>query len=393
MDKEIDVVVTDPPYYDSIAYADLSDFYYVWLKRSLASEYPYNFATPLTPKTDECTAIKSHYGGSKREAVAHFENKLKEILVLIERQTRDVVTIMFAHQSTEAWTTLCNSILGGNMNITGSWAIDTEQTKALKANKAFLSSSVTVTCSPVGKIGSADFKVVKKLIELKVVDEVSALYNLGFRGADLLTACFGQAVSVFGQYKSVEKADGSSVSVAELLEIARESAFNALVKGFEGDEFTKFYIGWLQLNGFAETDFDDAAKFTKVGLSIEVQDLFREHILIKSEKGNKQSLGRFDERLKQNKNLGLRKDNMLLIDKAHRAMDLHSGARKPLVDYIRENAPTAEAPFWRVLTSISELAKGTADAKIADELLTNKDSLLRETKEAQTPTTEQLKLL
>jgi putative DNA methylase len=65
-----------------------------------------------------------------------------------------------------------------------------------------------------------------------------------------------------------------------MLEMARESAFNALLKGFDGDDFTKFYIGWLQLYGFAESDFDDAAKFSRVGLSINVSELFTEHILI-----------------------------------------------------------------------------------------------------------------
>ena len=64
--------------------------------------------------------------------------------------------------------------------------------------------------------------------------------------------------------------------------MARESAFNALLKGFDGDDFTKFYIGWLQLYGFAESDFDDAAKFSRVGLSINVQELFFDHILIKT---------------------------------------------------------------------------------------------------------------
>jgi adenine-specific DNA methylase len=390
--KSITAVVTDPPYYDAIAYADLSDFFYVWLKRTLFDIYPLNFATPQTPKSEECTALKHHHSGNLDSAKKHFEDKLLEIFDAIEHQTSQIVSIMFAHQSTEAWSTLCNSILGSRMNITGSWANDTEMTGALKTDKSFLSSSVTVACKPQQRRGYADFKEVKKAIEVRVEEEVKSLYELGFRGPDLLTACFGQAVSEFGKYEKVEKSDGTEVSVEELLDIAKQSAFNSLLKGFEGDDFTKFYIGWLQLNGFAETDFDDAAKFTKVGLSIEVQELFKEYILIKSEKGNKQSLGRFDERIKANKNLGLRKDNVLLIDIAHRAMALHSGARKPLVDYIRENASTAEAPFWRVLTSISELAKGTADAKISDELLTNKDSLLRETKETQTPAAEQAKL-
>ncbi|WP_431215158.1 hypothetical protein ACQ86N_10795 [Puia sp. P3] len=131
-EKYLSCVVTDPPYYDAIAYADLSDFFYVWLKRTLGEVFPLNFATPQTPKTQECTALKHHHDGNLESAKSHFENKLLQIFDAIEHQTSDIVSIMFAHQSTEAWTTLCNSILGARMNITGSWATDTEMTGALK---------------------------------------------------------------------------------------------------------------------------------------------------------------------------------------------------------------------------------------------------------------------
>ena len=126
--------------------------------------------------------------------------------------------------------------------------------------------------------------------------EVNALYELGFRGADLLTACFGQAVSEFGKYETVEKADGSEVTVGELLELAKLSAFNALLRGFEGlDEYTRFYIGWLQMNGMGDTDFDDAAKFARVGMSVNISDIFDKHLLIRT--GNKQHLATYKERV------------------------------------------------------------------------------------------------
>jgi putative DNA methylase len=377
--KFITASITDPPYYDAIAYADISDFFYVWLKRTLFDVYPLNFATPQTPKTEECTALKHHHNGSLEFAKSHFENKLLQIFDAIEHQTSDIVSIMFAHQSTEAWTTLCNSILGAKMNITGSWATDTEITGALKTDKAFLSSSVTVCAKPAQRKGIGDFKEVKKAVEKTVSKEVDELYSLGFRGADLLTACFGQAVSEFGKYEKVEKADGSEVTVADLLEMARESAFNALLKGFDGDDFTKFYIGWLQLYSFAESDFDDAAKFSRVGLSINVAELFTEHILIKN--GNKQTLGTFEERLKENKNIGDRATNFL-IDQVHRAMALYKGANRPaLLQYISKVAAQPESSFWRVITSLCEvLPNGSEDHKQALGLLTNKDSLIRESK-------------
>lgn len=239
--KTLTAVVTDPPYYDAIGYADCSDLFYVWMKRTLGDVYPINFATPQTPKAEECTALKHHHHNSEAEAKKHFENKLTAIFDAIEYQTSEIVSIMFAHQSTEAWTTLCNSILGARMNITGSWPMDTELVNRSRGiGSAALESSVTVSCRPSERNGFESFKRVKRAIETKVTEEVNALYELGFRGADLLTACFGQAVSEFGKYETVEKADGSEVTVGELLELARTAAFNALLSGFDGDEYTPF---------------------------------------------------------------------------------------------------------------------------------------------------------
>jgi adenine-specific DNA methylase len=296
---------------------------------------------------------------------------------------------MFAHQSTEAWTTLCNSILGSKMNITGSWPIDTEMAnRRLGLSGSVLASSVTVAARPYQTKGYSAYKEVKKAIEKTVTREVEELYQLGFRGADLLTACFGQAVSEFGKYEKVEKADGSEVTVAELLEMARESAFNALLKGFEGDDFTKFYIGWLQLYSLAESDFDDAAKFSRVGLSINVSELFTEHILIKS--GNKQTLGTFEQRIQANKNLGDRATSFL-IDQVHRAMSLYKGnTRSALLNYIAKVAAQPESSFWRVITALCEvLPVGSEDHKQAFGLLTNKDSLIRESKTVQSKEEQQ----
>jgi len=391
-EKSISIVVTDPPYYDAIAYADLSDFFYLWLKRTLGRFFPLNFATPQTPKADECTALKHHHNDSKQDAKKHFEQKLMEIFDAIEHQTQDLVSIMFAHQSTEAWTTLCNSILGARMNITGSWAIDSEMAnRMLGITSAALQSSVTVSCRPSQKNGYGDYKEVKKAIEKTVAKEVDELYSLGFRGADLLTACFGQAVSEFGKYEKVERADGSEVTVADLLEMARESAFSALLKGFDGDDFTKFYIGWLQLYGFIESDFDDAAKFSRVGLSINVSELFAENILIKN--GNKQTLGTFEQRNDARPHLGEKTDSFL-IDQVHRAMALYKGTnRSQLLQFIGQKASSSDSSFWRVITSLCEiLPSGCDDHKQATGLLTNKDSLIRESNTIQKSESIQTKL-
>lgn len=378
--KSLTAVVTDPPYYDAIAYADCSDFFYVWQKRTLNDVYPLVYATPQTPKTEECTALKHHQGGTDEKAKKHFESKLTQIFDAIELQTSDVVSIMFAHQSTEAWTTLCNSILDARMNITGSWPMDTEMSGALKTDMAYLESSVTVACRPSERKGFGDFNEVKSAIEQTVANEVESLYQLGFRGADLLTACFGQAVSEFGHYKTVEKADGSEVSVAELLELARNAAFNTLLKGVQGDVYTRFYIGWLQMNGAGDADYDDATKFTRVGLPVDIQDVKSKNLLVGD--GKNIHLAMAQEHLgDKGAVIGTRPEDSL-IEQVHRAMLLYkSEDRALLLALIKNVAQDENGPFWRLLASLKELLPANDDLKQVEGLLQNAADLRESSKE------------
>ena len=374
--KALTAVVTDPPYYDAIAYADISDFFYVWMKRTLAEIYPINFATPQTPKAEECTALKHHHHNSETEAKQHFERKLTAIFDAIEYQTSDIVSIMFAHQSTEAWTTLCNSILDARMNITGSWPMDTEMAnRSLGLVGAALESSVTVSCRPSERQGFESYKRVKRGIETKVTNEVNELYQLGFRGADLLTACFGQAVSEFGKYENVEKADGSEVKVSELLELARTTALNALLHGFDGDEYSRFYIAWLQMNGMGEIDFDDAAKFARVGISVDIKEVFDRKLLIRT--GNKQHLATYTERTDGDNRLGTSPADPL-IDQVHRALAIwKTGNREKMLRHIATVGSDANNNFWRVLVSLKELLPDGDDRTQVVELIANSADLIQ----------------
>ena len=377
----LDCTVTDPPYYDAIAYGDVSDFFYLWLKRVLGGVYPANFAYPLAPKTDECTALKHHHEGDISKANLHFEQKLLGILKSVNREMKSngIVSVMFAHQSTEAWSTLCNSILNGGMNFTGSWAFDSEQISALKVNKAFLASSVTVACRPSQRTGIGSFREVKQAIESTVGKVVHELYTYGFRGADLLTACFGFAVSEFGKYEKVEKASGDEVTVQELLELAREAAFNAIISDINTDDTTRFYIGWLNLFGFTEAEHDDVRRITQIGLNIDINELIASHIILRN--GNKQTLASLEDRIGKHSKIGLG-NTPLTIDKVHRAMHLFSGTRGHLVAYVAKVAPATDDSFWRVATALAEvLPPGSNDHKLASGLAANKDSLLRDAKQ------------
>lgn len=378
--KSMTSVVTDPPYYDAIAYADLSDFFYVWQKQILSDIFPEIFATPLSPKAEECTALKHRHQGNYDKAKKHFEDKLTEIFDAIELQTTDIVSVMFAHQSTEAWTTLCNSILDARMNITGSWPMDTEVSIALKADKAFLESSVTVACRPSERKGYADFGDVKHNIRQLVKHEVEKLYGLGFRGADLLTACFGQAVSVFGHYKLVETAEGEPVSVGQLLEFARESAAQALLEGVPGEPQTKFYCGWLQMNGMGECDFDDVNKYTRVGVNVEIRSLQSDKLLITE--GSKQHLATAEEHVGSNPNWGTQPTDYM-ISQVHRMMLAYRGGNQELLyKLVRELCPQSDAPQWRVLDFLSGHLPEGKDLTDVRGLLSSAEMLRQKCKDA-----------
>ena len=378
--KELTSVVTDPPYYDAIAYADMSDFFYVWMKKTIGELYPMIFATPQTPKSEECTAIKHHHDNDEAKARRHFEKKLTEIFDAIEIQTSDIVSIMYAHQSTEAWTTLCNSILGARMNITGSWPMDTEMQGALKTDMAFLESSVTVACRPSERKGFADFDEVKHDIRQLVKAEVEKLYGLGFRGADLLTACFGQAVSVFGHYKLVETAEGDPVSVGQLLEFAREAAAQALLEGVPGEPQTKFYCGWLQMNGMGECAFDDVNKYTRVGVNVEIRQLQSDRLLITE--GSQQHLATAAEHLGSNETWGTQATDYM-ISQVHRMMMAYRmGNQVQLLKLVRDLCPQSDAPQWRVLDFLGGHLPEGKDLNDVKGILASAEMLRQKCKEA-----------
>jgi len=225
---------------------------------------------------------------------------------------------------------------------------------------------------------------------------VHELYNLGFRGPDLLTACFGKAVAVFGLYNSVEKADGSLVTVAELLEMAKEGAFNAIVSDINTDDLTKFYIGWLNLFGFSEAVHDDVRRISQIGLNVEMNDIYNHHILVTSKV--KAVLGSMMARIVEDPKLGLRPVKNNDIDITHRLMYLYdpsNASRSELLDFIAEKAPSSEASVWRILNSLAELlpnSKNMNDKELAIGLLQNQDNLIREAKNRQDASGVQTKL-
>ena len=379
------LVVTDPPYFDSIAYADLSDFFYVWLKRELSSDYPDVLRTPLTPKGEEATALRHRHAGDWTKARKHFSTKLAACLAEARRVCRPdgVLSVMFAHQTTEAWSALVNALFGAGLTVRSTYPIETElKNRAVALGTSALESSITVTCRVRDSLaGPVSLKGIKIEVDGVVQESVHRFFDeYRFRGADLLVACYGPAVGVFGKYRRVEKADGSPVGVPELLELVKESALKTIAGEFTGDVLSRLYYVWANLYGTGEQAWDDAVKVVQVGGDSEdPMVVARGHGLLEVD-GPKCRLALLADRQKR-AHLGEDEDAPL-IDQLHRAMLLWKReSRAQLVEYLRERGLAEQGPFWKLAQALFEvLPRDTEDWKLVSALLGEREALRTETK-------------
>jgi adenine-specific DNA methylase len=386
-----DVVVTDPPYFDAIAYGDLSDYFYVWLKRGLGDVIPEALLTPLTPKSDEATALKHRHEGDAERADAHFTSKLAAVLAGAHRVLKPggIISIMFAHQSTKAWTALIHAIFEAGLTVDATWPIDTELTTALKASMSALSSSVTVTCRPRIAGSAASFKDVRKEIRQTVQEAVQRFWAYGFRGADLIVACYGPAVGVFGKYERVEKADGTPVGIPELLDLARQAARDAIAGEFRGDNLSTLYYVWANLHGASEQAWDDARLVVQIGGEAEnAMEVARRHGIFVVD-GSKCRLALLSDRAER-RGLGV-DQNPPFIDALHRSMLLwKEEKRRDLVSYLTERDLLEDGPFWKLAQALFEvLPRDLEDWKLVNALLSERPTLRTEARRVQYTDTQQ----
>ena len=257
-DETARVWFTDPPYYDAVPYADLSDFFFVWLKRALPGYLllrdPFDPANPLTPKTREavqdetkeapvarascpCVTGGQTHGLEARATTpkdrAWFEDTMAKAFAEGRRVLREdgVGSVVFAHKTTEGWEALLNGMIRGGWTITGSWPIATEMASRLRAREsAALATSVHLVCRPrpspqpsptgrgQGEGAVGDWGEVLRELPRRVGDWMERLQGEGIRGADLVFACIGPALEVFSRYRKVETADGHEVKLPAFLE-------------------------------------------------------------------------------------------------------------------------------------------------------------------------------
>jgi putative DNA methylase len=380
--ESVDAVVTDPPYFDAIAYSDLSDYFYIWLKRALSDVTPEHLATPLTPKSDEATALKHRHGGNEAKADAHFRTKLAQALLGSRRTlTSDgIVSIMFAHQSNKAWAGLINAIFDAGLTVDATWPIDTELTTALKASMSSLSSSFTVACRPRIAGSAVAFRDVREEINSSVRTAMDRFWSYGFRGADLMVASYGPAVGVFGKYERVEKRDGTPVEIPELLESARSAARDAIAGEFRGDNLSAIYYIWANLYGVSEQKWDDARTLVQIGGNGEdaVEVAKGEGILVV--KGPACRLALLADRANR-KALGI-SSQPHLVDALHRAMLLWKQEnRQELISYLVEHDFVSDDRFWKLAQSLFDvLPRDSEDWKLISALLSERETLRAEGK-------------
>ena len=200
---------TDPPYYDAVPYADLSDFFLVWLKRTLPDDSllrdPFDSDNPLSPKTNEIVQDETKYVDGQEKNQAWFEETMAKAFAEGHRILNQdgVGSVVFAHKTTEGWEALLSGMIRGGWTITGSWPIATEMASRLRArDSAALATSIHLVCRPRPEDAPVgEWADVLRELPLRVGDWMQRLETEGVRGADLVFACIGPALEIYSRYR------------------------------------------------------------------------------------------------------------------------------------------------------------------------------------------------
>jgi putative DNA methylase len=256
-EDSFDILFTDPPYYDAVPYSDISDFFYVWLKRGLEEIYPELFEQRLTNKEEEC--IVDYDKGKDKQ---YFESTMQKALrnQRFGLKPSGITTIVFAHKTTDGWEAQLNAIIEAGYVITASWPIDTELANRVRAQgSAALASSVHLVCRPrENEDGSliqnqiGDWRDVQQELPKRIHEWMPRLAAEGVAGADAIFACLGPALEIFSRYSSVEKPNGDVVTLREYLEkvwaAVSQEALNMVFTGGEAqglEEDARITAMWL----------------------------------------------------------------------------------------------------------------------------------------------------
>ena len=282
------IVSTDPPYYDNIGYADLSDFFYVWLRRSLQPILPDLFATLAVPKAEELVATPYRHG-SKEKAEAFFLDGMKQAMQRLAEQAHPAfpVTIYYAFKQSESkgdtgtvstgWETFLGALIQAGFAVSGTWPMRTEGTGRILAKDAnALASSIVLTCRPrAADAPAATRREFQGGLRSEFPKALADLRRSNIAPVDLAQAAIGPGMAIFTRYSEVLKADGSTMTVREALALIN-ATLDELLAEQEGDfdADTRWALAWFEEAGFAEGAYGLAetlatAKDTSVGGMVE----------------------------------------------------------------------------------------------------------------------------
>lgn len=273
------VISTDPPYYDNVPYADLSDFFYVWLRRSLKTSFPDLFATVTAPKSAELVATPYRHGG-KREAEAFFLEGMTEAMHRIAETSHPgfPVTIYYAFKQTESekvegagvastgWDTFLEAVIRSGFAINGTWPMRTERgarSRGIGSNA--LASSVVLVCRPrASSPRTATRREFIACLEEELPRALTHLQRGNIAPVDLAQAAIGPGMAVYTRYSQVLDAAGRPVSVREALALINEVLDESLAEQ-EGDfdSDTRWALAWFEQVGFSDGEFGVAETLSK----------------------------------------------------------------------------------------------------------------------------------
>ncbi|MXW95446.1 MAG: DUF1156 domain-containing protein [Acidimicrobiaceae bacterium] len=265
------VVSTDPPYYDNISYADLSDFFYVWLRRNLSDVWPEECSTLLTPKAEELIA-NQYRTGSKEGAEANFEKRMAEFMAEIARHHPTVApaTIYYAYKATESkdgevrstgWDTFLQAVVDAGFHVNATWPLRTETRSRLVAQGTnALASSIVLACRPRSASAAlASRGEFLAALRDELPGAVRALQSGGVAPVDMAQSTIGPGMKVFSRYGRVVEADGSSMPVSAALAIIND-VLGEILDGEEAelDAESRFALTWFSEHGYGPGPSGDA---------------------------------------------------------------------------------------------------------------------------------------
>jgi putative DNA methylase len=283
LDAEGHAFATDPPYYDNIGYADLSDYFYIWLRKSLNGIYDELFATMLVPKLEELVATPYRFNGEKRLAKSFFEKGMRQSFGRIHMMQEPdyLLTIYYAFKQAEStveelngavhivstgWETMLEALLNSGFGITGTWPLRTERmARSVAIGTNALASSIVLSCR---KRPETAVTVTRRDFVLELKQELpSVLRTLQYQNiapVDLAQAAIGPGIAIFSRYSKVVEADGSDMKVRMALALINQVLDEVLTEQ-EGeiDPDTRWAVAWFQQFGMKEGPFGEAETLSK----------------------------------------------------------------------------------------------------------------------------------